>query len=172
MLGDSKTVGFGSVFGRLFSPPNEFTETPTRIATSGWTTANMAAGIDAALGAATGTPDYILVNLGANDTVSLPAEATWKANTNYYVDALNVKYPGVPIYMMRCWKRGEAADCNTIAGWIDDIVAGNASVHLGPDERVFLENGDDGATYTSDGTHPNDAGYYLTGRKWLEAMGF
>jgi lysophospholipase L1-like esterase len=67
---------------------------------------------------------------------------------------------------MRAWRRDLDAECNTLAGWIDDIVALRSDCHVGPDERVFLENGDDGATYTGDGTHPNAAGYQLTADEW------
>jgi lysophospholipase L1-like esterase len=85
---------------------------------------------------------------------------------NYVLAAVHTKWPACQIYIMRPWRRGEAADCNTLATWIADIVALLDYAHEGPDERVFLENGDDGATYTSDGIHPNEAGSALTAQQW------
>jgi len=133
----------------------------------------MKALVDADLAAmTTGTPTIIMFNLGANDVVSLPAEATWKANLVYILDAFHAKWSGAKVYVMRPWRRGEAADCNTLATWIAAVIADGRSAwaFVGPDERVFLEGGDDGVTYTVDGIHPNATGYALTGLKWVEVV--
>lgn len=113
------------------------------------------------------TPSYVLFNFGANNVTSLPAEATWKADAQTVLDAVHAKWPSAQVYLMRIWRRSYAANCNTLAGWIGDLVTTNSTFcHLGPDERVFLENGDNGATYTSDGIYPNAAGYALTAAQW------
>lgn len=115
----------------------------------------------------------VLVNLGVNEaTIGLPTEAAWKASMQTLLDAYEAKWPGVDVYLMRPWGRDLATECNTIAGWIADLVAASATVHLGPDERVFLENGDDGTTYTADGVHPTAAGYDLTAAEWKTAVGY
>lgn len=43
--------------------------------------------------------------------------------------------------------------------------------HPGIDERLILEGGDDGATFTADGVHPTDAGYELEATAWLSVLG-
>lgn len=142
---------------------------------SGITTANMAARItaDLALRGTDWNRAWLLVNLGANDVAALPAEATWKADMGAILDGYHAKWPNGKAYVMRPWVRGEAADCNTLAAWIADVVAARSTwAFVGPDERVFLEGGDDGATYTSDGVHPNAAGAALTAAQWKAAMGY
>lgn len=146
--------------------------TVSNLAASGRTAALGAAAIDAELAASSASPTYILFNLGANDVGGLPAEATWKADAGYILDAMHAKWPGAIIYMTRAWRRDYGAECNTLAGWIADLVAARDYCRTGPDERVFLENGDDGATYTVDGIHPNAAGYALTAAQWQTAIGY
>jgi lysophospholipase L1-like esterase len=116
---------------------------------------------------------FILVNLGANDVSALPAEAVWQANLATVLDAMNVAYPVAKVYVMRPWRRGYAAECNTVATRIGNVLATRGAwAFVGPDERVFLENGDDGVTYTADGIHPNTAGYALTAAQWKTALGY
>lgn len=146
-------------------------ENPATLSYSNETIALMAGRIDAELATRTGNPIYILLNFGANDVISLPAEVTWKANYYYVLDALHAKYPYAQMYIMRAWRRGQAAECDILAAWIDDIVVSRSFAHLGPDERVFIENGDDGVTYTDDGIHPNTAGYILVAAQWQTSMG-
>lgn len=144
------------------------------IARNGATVASMKALVDADLAAI--APDlriqYILFNLGVNETASLPAEATWLSNANYILNAFQIKWPGVQVYLMRPWARGEDADCDTVAGWIATLVASRANAHLGPDERVWMEGGDDGATMTDDGIHPNAAGNIECAAQWLAVLGY
>jgi lysophospholipase L1-like esterase len=42
---------------------------------------------------------------------------------------------------------------------------------LTAEASVFLENGDNGATYMNDDVHPNHGGYMLTAKKWRETLG-
>jgi len=178
-FGDSKTTGTGDTLYRggypsqLCTAALQFCEYPLRIATGGATVASRAGTIAADLAAAIGTPEYILCNLGANDVASLPAEATWKANYQTIINAARAKWGSVKIYIMLPWRRNYATECNSLATWIADLVTSNPGVvYAGPDERVFLEGGDDGATYTGDGIHPNAAGYTLTGTQWRTVLGF
>jgi len=128
-----------------------------------------AAGIDDSLAAYSGsTPELAMINFGANDVNSLPAENTWKTNYLYLVDAIHTKWEGIKIYLMYPWERDEDVDCATLKQWINDILPTREFLYAGADESVFLENGDDGATYTADGTHPNGQGYDLTAQKWVE----
>ena len=175
-FGDSKTIGdtnFGGFPSRISTTTLQFVEYPTRIATGGATVASRALSIGTDIAASLGTPEYILFNLGANDVAALPLEATWKADCTTIINALHAKWPLAKIYMMRPWRQSYLTECNSIATWINDLVGLNTGVvYNGPDERVFLEGGDDGATYTVDGIHPNAAGYALTATQWVTALGY
>lgn len=173
-IGDSKTAaglaqsGFVGTLG-----PDGIAVTHSTNATTGWTMANHAAAIDAYLASSTASPAYILLNIGANDVAALPAEGTWKTNAYYVLDAMHAKWPAAQVYMMRPWRRTEDVDCDTLATWISDVVTARSTfAHLGPDERDFLENGDNGVTYTTDGIHPTAAGYLLTAQQWAAVLGY
>jgi lysophospholipase L1-like esterase len=115
---------------------------------------------------------WIFVNLGANDTQLLPAEADWKADFAAILDALHARWPLAHAYVMRPWRRNYAAAMATLIGWEADVIAARAPwAHVGPDES-FLEGGDNGASLTTDGIHPNDAGYALTAAAWRAAIGY
>lgn len=145
-----------------------------RPAYNGQTLAQLVAHLSADIAALNeGTPTYWLLNVGANDVVSLPAEATWKANLRTYLQTVHTALPDCLIYIMQVWRRNEAADCDTLDGWIVDVVAEAeflSYAFVGPDERVFLEGGDDGVTNTSDGIHPNAAGAILTAQAWFDEL--
>lgn len=171
--GDSKSLG-GYQPGLLADLNDEHAETWTyeTCALGGATVASKLATIETDLGAVVRTPEIALLNLGANDVNSLPSEAQWTADYLATLDAIHARWPACQCYIMRPWRRGYASQCNSLATWIAAIVAARSSfAHLGPDERVFLENGDDGATYTTDGTHPNAAGYALTAVQWRSVIG-
>lgn len=171
-FGDSKTLGnVGSSY--IDYMPTKWVEIPQRIAEGGATAASRAATVvaDLASMAACGIPEYALLNLGANETNAMPAEADFKTNYNTIIDTIEATYSGIKIRVMRPWRKNFAAECNTLAGWIADIVAAQGgNVALGPDERIFLEGGDDGATYTVEGIHPNAVGAALTAAQWLTVM--
>lgn len=145
--------------------------------TSGWyavdaqTTASARAGIGAFLAGVSVTADYALVNLGSNDIGTLPPEATWKSDYAAVLDALRTKWPSVSVLVARPWRRGSNANADTLATWISDVIASRPWAALGTDERVYLKSSDDGATYTSDGLHPNEAGYLVAASLWQAAMG-
>jgi lysophospholipase L1-like esterase len=177
-FGDSKTFGEGYQYtlaqALITATGANWTELDP-LARSGASVASMKAKIDTdlALISANKGPRYILFNLGSNDATSLPAEADWKTNALYILDAFHARWPSAQVYMMRPWRRGYNTECDTLAGWIGDVVTARSTfAHLGPDERVFLENGDNGTTYTSDGIHPTTPGYALTAAQWAAAMGY
>lgn len=118
----------------------------------------------------------MLLNFGANDCKYELVEATWKANYQYIIEAIHAKYPGALIYIAKAWRSATGitvvTSFDTMAGWIDDIVALYDYVHDGYDERGWLENGDDGTTYTSDGAHYNTIGIDEASRQWLTALGY
>lgn len=175
--GNSKTVGdeYGNELISLMLSEESATIQTDNLAASIMTAAKRALRIEADMAsfARRANVTKVLVNLGVNEaTVGLPTEAAWKASMQTLLDAYEAEWPGVDVYLMRPWGRGLDAECNTLAGWIADLVAASATVHSGPDERVFLENGDDGTTYTVDGVHPTAGGYDLTAAEWKTAVGF
>lgn len=113
----------------------------------------------------------VLFNLGAND-IGRDA-ASWAVLAGQIVDAMKVKWPALRAYFMRPWMRNQAATVTSVADGIDIVIAARPTwCFLGPDERVFLENGDNGVTYTVDGIHPNAAGYALTAAQWKTVLGY
>jgi lysophospholipase L1-like esterase len=115
----------------------------------------------------------VIINLGVNDIkVTMPVEATWKTNFLTVLDEVHARHPYARVYLMRPWKRGYSAQADTMAGWIDDIVASRSFLHLGPDERVWMEGGDDGATMTTDGLHYSAAGYAECAAQWQTVLGY
>ena len=71
------------------------------------------------------------------------------------------------MYITKAWRTGQDANCLTMATWIDTVVATyGGQVFVGPNENVWLENGDNGATYTSDGVHYNAAGNAENAAQW------
>lgn len=129
--------------------------------------------IDENLASVVRPPLVVLCNLGVNDCWFglLPAEATWKANYKYIIDAMLAKWPTITVYLAKPWMRDYTAECNTIAGWIDDIIADySGEVLLGHDERVWLEGGDDGVTMTLEGIHYNAAGNAECTAQWVAIL--
>ena len=121
-------------------------------------------------------PAYILIGLGKNDISGVygTLNATdWQNALGEIVDYMHAKFPQARIGIVRPWRRVENGQLDAMCDtWIPNVVnARPAFCFLGPDERVFIENGDDGVTYTGDGTHPNDAGYALLAAEWKTAMG-
>jgi len=171
--GDSKTVAdlYQPALATLYAGASI-----TTLARLGTTVTQMQDTVDADL-AALSLPGlkFILFNLGANTVPAMPAEAGYEADLAYILDAFHAKWPTATVYLTQTWRRGYNAESNTLATWQDNVIVGGraAWAKVGPNERAFLENGDDGVTYTSDGVHPNAAGYALTGAKWnLSVRGY
>jgi hypothetical protein len=146
---------------------------------------------DLAALAASPAPEILCLSLGTNDVNGdNPNDvfyndanqdgAEWTATLAYVLDAVHVKWSGCQCYVMRPWKPDITgyefqAKLDLIGDTlIPNAISGRAWAHLGPDERVFLENGDDGATYIETGDtriHPNAAGYTLTAEQWKTTLG-
>lgn len=181
-VGDSKSYLASWISGliALLEPdlaPAVIAESSIQFAVSGASTAYMAGYIAEHINNAllVGQPDFVTYSLGANDVVAMPSESTWKANTTGSINALLAKWPNAQIYISRPWRRSYLTECNTLATWIADVVALYPNnCHLGPDERIYLEGGDDGLTMTSDGIHPKtDATTQgIVASAWKAAMGY
>jgi lysophospholipase L1-like esterase len=137
---------------------------PRDWAVMGYTVTNMYSAIDGFLAnhnTESSVYDYVfLINLGANDVANLPDGATWKTRYTYIIDAVLTKYPTTKIYLTKPWRRNYGTECDTLAGYIDDLVAlYPGQCYVGDDERTWLEGGDNGATMSTDGVHYSEAGY-------------
>lgn len=141
---------------------------------AGSTVATAASSIGAILAAAPATGvEEVLCNWGANDAGALPAEATWKANYTTILDAINARWPAAKVRLTKPWRRGYAAACDSMATWLDAVVAArSAFAYVADDERGWLENGDDGVTRTTDGVHYNSVGNTVKAAQMRTAMGF
>lgn len=122
-------------------------------------------------------PDYVLINLGANDVkdANWPTEADFKSDYQSILDQFHAEWPNAKMYLMRIWRTHETItgdEIDTLDGWIDDVIASRDFAYAGPDERVWLENGDGGTTYTDDGAHYNDAGQTECAAQWQSVLGY
>lgn len=175
-VGDSKT-SLGGWQTRLLEYATAKTGSAwshNTISGSGWTTSQVQGLIDAQLAATAAiAPDYVLYNLGINDiSGDLPDETTWKANVQYIWDAIFTKYPATVMRVMRVWSVTRAVNAVTLNGWMDDLIALNERAYAGPDESVWLENGDNGARMTLDGIHYSlVAGRSKCAQEWLDNLG-
>jgi len=123
---------------------------------SGATVASAAAGISSILALLPDTTDpnvEVLCNWGSNDSVSMPAEATFKANYLAILDAIHAKWPQAKARMTLPWRRGYDANCDTLATWIGAVQASRAWAYIADDERVWMKGADNGATMSVDGIH-------------------
>lgn len=181
-FGDSKTVGTGSTDNNAW-----YTYVPTatnnrairyqttpKVARPGFTAALWRENnrLVNELAPITEKPDFVLCNLGVNDVgpANPPLEpATWQSDFGYCLDLLNAKWPTARVLVANVWLRyhnGQLAALNDT--WIPAVLSTRAAwASVAIDERIFLENGDNGETYTTDTIHPNDAGYRLTWQQWL-----
>lgn len=117
--------------------------------------------------------NIVTLNLGTNDSNSLPAEVDFKADYSDIIDAVLAKWPDCNVYCATPYRAEQAANCLIIRTWIEEIVAGyEDQVHIGPDENVWLENGDGGTTYTLDGTHYNALAQPVCASQWMTAFGY
>jgi lysophospholipase L1-like esterase len=195
VIGDSKSVNnvWETPFESLVNTPAARWTRVATLAVAGRSVNVEKALIDAQLAAlpASPAPEFCCINLGTNDVNGdAPNDvyygdanedgAEWTAALQYIIDAVHTKWGSCAVYIMRPWKPDQGGvDYQTKLTVIDDTliaaaITGRAWAHLGPDESVFLENGDGGATYIAplpDGIHPNTAGYTLTANQWKTTLG-
>lgn len=151
--------------------------TVATLAAGGATVASRKATVDADIAARATEPiRALLVNLGVNDiSGGLPSQAQWEADLGYILDAFHTQYPPIQVYVMRPWMGYciTNPDCDTVATWIGNVVTARAGwANLGPDERVWLENGDGGVTMTTDLIHYSAAGNAECAAQWKTVLGY
>jgi len=187
-LGDSKTEAALDYYdghpvplvGLLEAETGDYwMERPTRYGLAGGTIAELHAWVDGAMFPsfkASPAPEFVLINVGVNDVANAVIEENFIADYNAVITALHAKWPAALIGLMRIGNRwgepGQITLQNSMDdSWIPEIVSENSAyAFLGPDERVFLEGGDNYASYTVDGCHPNHAGYALTADEWFALL--
>lgn len=154
------------------SGAGHWSEQPQRYGIPGGTSSDLSTYVTAHLAGEDLTAKYVLINIGANDIAGTMVQATIQANFLNIIDLIHAKYPSANIYIAKPWRRTFGTNANTFAGYIDNVIGLRPFVQNGPDERTWLENGDDGATYTVDGTHYSDAGEIKNAQLWQSIMGF
>ena len=123
-----------------------------------------------------------LVDFGVNDLGTgsiVTPESVFKSDYLAMIDAVRAKYPYSVFYLARPWRSVQMpnfpdsdAIFDTMAGWIADVAASRPNVFLGHDERVWMRNGDNGVTYTTDGVHYNTAAQAVVRDEWMEVLGY
>lgn len=170
-VGDSKT--YGDAWVNALGVLTAYRVAPATIAYPGWGIANVLSVIDSALIDAKETPKFVCINIGVNDLLVSPP--VWVSNYQSVLDKIHAKWPGTQVYCMRVWMRGDAG-VQALINTMDDtsipaILSGRSWAHAGPDERVWLKSTDDGATYTTDGTHYSAAGVTEAANQWKTVLG-
>lgn len=119
-------------------------------------------------------PTWVLVNISINDL--LTDTATFTANLGAIADAFHRKWSRAKVGFALVWSTGGQDNLTELTALNNAIVAVALArmpwAFVGPDERAFLPGGDNGATNTTDGVHPNRTGYTLTATAWQAAMGY
>lgn len=152
-----------------------YTYTAGHIAVSGGTMDTITTAFDAALPGITHDVKIALMNITVNDTGTLPDKNTWKAQYHHLIDSLVAKWPSIRIYLARVWMQGQDANCDTMDGWIDEIVteySANPNIKAGFDERVWFKP--NVAVYSPiDGTHYiNEPGSTAAALEWQAFIGY
>jgi lysophospholipase L1-like esterase len=155
---------------------DNYCEVPLRIGVNGATSADMAARVAADIVTVNGyapinPPAEIIVNLGANDVADAGfTKAAYKANMNAIIQALHAAIPAANIRITKIWRRNYAVNYGMCNDAIDELYTANAWLKTGIDETLILPGGDDGATNTDDGIHPNATGYALITAAWVAVI--
>lgn len=69
----------------------------------------------------------------------LPNQTTWQNNYLAILDAIHAQYPSALVYITKPYKSGGVDSVfDTMAGWIDNVVATRAFARVGDDERSWL----------------------------------
>ena len=114
---------------------------------------------------------HVLMNWGANDVVSLPAEATWETDYETIIDAVHAKWPLATIYLSRPWRQTYDTESTTLVTWIGTVQAARSTFTvLADDENVWFKP--NVATHSDDGIHWNVVGNAAKATATQTAMGY
>lgn len=113
-----------------------------------------------------------MLNVGVND-LGVTSESDYETYLAYTLDAVHVAWPSCKVRVAYPWKRGYDTQSDTMAGWIDTVLATRGAwASAGHDERVWLKGADNGATMTHDGIHYSTAGNAEAARQWKTVLGY
>lgn len=180
-MGDSKTqgefccTGAGGYRAALAAAVPRGVDYTGVDAANGKTVNLLKTGVDAFITTVSMRPDFVLLNIGANDFFLGTGSAAYQSDLAYTLDAAHVAWPFARILVAKPWRRTYDTESDTMAGWIDTVLATRGPwAAVGIDERATpgLKNGDDGVTYTTDGIHPNAPGYALVATQWQAVLGY
>lgn len=188
-LGDSKTAGSGgypwqpTLQGSLLTATGQPWQTTTN-AIGGLTLASALSQFTSLMAMSVPSADRavkdVLLNFGVNDLASVSGfettegRALWRSQWVAMFDAVHARFANARIWVMRPWSAlGADASYDVMAGDIATAVADRSSyTFVGPDERVWLKGGDDGATMTLDGVHYSAAGSSECAAQWATTLGY
>lgn len=146
---------------------------PPVLAQSGQMASWLASNVDAWIAGSTAAPEWALIDIGVNDIVAGVTQATYETSLAYVLDAIHAAWPSCKPRVAYVWMRNYDAQCDTLNGWIDNVLSSRAAwAAVGHDERVWMKGADDGATMTRDGVHPSAAGQTEEAAQWLAVMGY
>lgn len=185
IIGDSKSTGanfWPCYLHDLLSTQtgHYWTDGPRRYAIGGYSAAKIKTFMDNNLANETDIPEAVLINIGTNDVPTPTEESTFKAAYNGIIDLCQAKWPGVSIYCQHVYRADSAqriTNSGIINGYINDCITAQggsgAGVYLGPQDDVYIENGDAGATYlAADKIHYSLAAHQVIAAQWLTALGY
>lgn len=162
-FGDSKIQAIDGPMGKLGAGVREV---PTRVGVAGQTVAQMKARVDADLAAATGTPNFVFINLGTNDFGS--NSTTWKTNYAYILDAIHTKWADARIGVTVPWSVGNDANSDTRATDLGVVLSTRSWAGIAVDERTIIKPYAD--RLGADNVHPTTLGYFYEAvslRSWM-----
>jgi hypothetical protein len=174
-MGDSKTTSpnwTNKLVNGLRSISNwsSVNESPSRLATAGWTVQNLLNATDAWIAAATSIPDIILINIGVNDAVTATTQSNFESRLGQVLDKLHAAWPLALIYVAKVWRGDQPsypAYCDTLNDvWVPNVLTPRPWAQFGLDERLVIRDPDDGVTKTSDKVHYNTVGDTALANAW------
>ncbi len=168
-IGDSKTAGRSWVKYLSDSLNGYFPIMPS-LCHSGWKIEDAQASLSTYMDYLAGTPGIVLINLGINN--GSPVRSEFTGYGYLIVDSIHARFPSAVIYFQNVWSSNvSAATLDSLNTFINLIVSNRPGVALhGPDERVWLKGSDNGATYSSDGTHYTEAGLKKCASEWYKII--
>lgn len=148
------------------------------MALSGWRAADLDNQANAWIAATTQeVPTFLnkfaLINIGVND-INVTSQASFEASLGSLLDKIHAAWPTMHILVAKVWKRNFDALCDTMDDtWIPNVLSTrSAFASAGPDERIVIKAGDNGAANTTDGVHYSTAGNAAWAAALKTAMGF
>lgn len=181
VIGDSKSTGdnfwVGYLANALYTETGDrWVDGPHRYAIGAYDAEEMKTYMDSHIADEGTTPEFVMINIGTNDAAHpITNETTFKTAYAGIIDHVRSEFPGVPVLCQRIYRADSAqtiTNSSTINDWIDTVIASYGSgVYAGPNDEVYIENGDAGATYLdTDKIHYKLAAQQIVADEWIDAL--